>query len=89
MCSARGLRGLLGATKRRILSFADPPVLAFELPLVPFVEGVEVLAAMGVPLVVGVAEGMIFDLEKLFGGYLRKSEKRSALNFGLESHTLA
>lgn len=65
MCSARGLSGLLGATKRRMLSFAEPPVLAFELPLVPFVEGIEMLAAMGVPLVAGVAEGMLFDLEEL------------------------
>ena len=57
MCSARGLSGLLGATKRRMLSFADAPILSFELPLMPFVE---VLAVMGVPLVDGVAEGMVF-----------------------------
>ena len=48
--------------KRRMLSFADPPVLSLELP---FVAGVEVLAAMGVPFVAGVAEGMLFDLEEL------------------------
>ncbi len=62
MCSARGLRGRLGATKRRMLSFAEPPILSFE---VPFVAGVEVLAAMGVPLVAGVAEGMLFSFEEL------------------------
>ena len=49
-----------------MLSFAEAPILAFELSLVPFVAGVEVLAAMGVPLVTGVAEGMVFVWKSLW-----------------------
>lgn len=53
MCSALGLSDLLGAAKRRMLSFADAPAAEGALPLVvPLVCGAEVLA-IGVPLVVG------------------------------------
>lgn len=45
VCSAFGLKGLLGASKRRILSFAEA--------VVPLTLGAEVEAAIGVPLVVG------------------------------------
>ena len=53
MCSAWGLNGRLGATKRRILSLAEIP----SLFAVPLGIGMEV-ALLGVPLVIGVAEGM-------------------------------
>ena len=53
MCSALGLNDLLGAAKRRMLSFAEELAAAAPSPLVrPFVLGAEVLA-IGVPLVVG------------------------------------
>lgn len=55
MCSACGLNGRLGATKRRILSFAEgpPPVL-----LLPLVIGAEAVP-FGVPFVMGTAEGIV------------------------------
>lgn len=54
MCDARGLRGRLGAVKRRILSLAEAPP---AVPFVPLAMGTEV-AAPGVPLVTGAADGM-------------------------------
>lgn len=54
MWLARGLNGLLGATKRRMLSFAEAP----PCWLSPFVGGIEV-DTNGVPLVMGAAEGMM------------------------------
>ncbi len=72
-----------------MLSFADPPVLAFEVPFVPFVAGVEVLAAMGVPLVAGVAEGIVFNVEVLVGGFLEMSEDQSALILSFQSQAVA
>ena len=48
MCSAGGLSGLLGATKRRILSFADRP---------PSVE------VVGAPFEAGTAEGIAGDVD--------------------------
>lgn len=50
MWSALGLNGLLGATKRRMLSLADAPPVGGS---VPFVLGVELEPAIGGPLVVG------------------------------------
>ena len=59
MCSARGLNGRLGATKRRMLSFAEgpPPVLLF-----PLVIGVEEVP-FGVPFVRGTAEGILESIK--------------------------
>ena len=55
-----------------MLSFAEAPILSFEVPLLPFVE---VLAVMGVPLVDGVAEGMLFELEELAEGVLEEGRR--------------
>ena len=52
---ARGLNGLLGAAKRRILSFAEGPALPL---LVPFGNDAEV-DPFGGPLVTEAAEGII------------------------------
>lgn len=60
MCSALGLNDLLGAAKRRILSFAEAVEEAAPSPLeMPFIGGAEV-AVIGVPLVVG-AGMMVLD----------------------------
>ena len=52
MCSAGGLSGLLGAAKRRMLSFADRP---------PSVE------VVGAPFAAGTAEGIARDVDSSRG----------------------
>ena len=66
MCSARGLNGLLGATKRCILSLAVDPL--DSLPFTPLVFVVvdmvsPFVSPLVVPLVRGTAEGMIVSNE--------------------------
>ena len=48
MCSAYGLSGLLGATKRRILSFAEAPFGAGESDAVPLVVAAEGMIGRGI-----------------------------------------
>ena len=60
MCSACGLNGRLGATKRRMLSLAEGPSLALLLPLVIGVAEVP----FGVPFVRGTAEGILEQAER-------------------------
>ena len=60
VCSARGLNGLLGATKRCILSLAVGPL--GPLPFTPFVVVAIVSPLVGpwvLPLARGTAEGII------------------------------
>lgn len=57
MCSARGLRGRLGAAKRRILSLA-------ERPLVVVVEGEPLGAPLAEPF--GTAEGIADCLKRVY-----------------------
>ena len=67
MCSARGLKGLLGATKRCILSLAVDPL--DPLPFTPLMFVVVAMVSpfvspLVVPLVRGTAEGMIVSNER-------------------------
>ena len=61
MCSALGLRGLLGAEKRRMLSFAETPSdLAEALPLTPFVLAADILPVLPIESVTCSADWKLF-----------------------------
>lgn len=69
---ARGLNGRLGATKRRMLSFAEGPELELLVPLVVRVD------PAGGPFVAGAAEGMIPRIDQFCIIQVRFGTTRSA-----------